>query len=53
MKARCETRRERQPSPHFVLRNKAEHLNHTRRGKSATYERFIKAFLKGDQDRLN
>ena len=46
------TRGER-PSPHFVLRNRTGHLNYSRRKKSAKYERFIKTFLKRDQDRLN
>ena len=46
------TRGER-PSPHFVLRNRTEHLNYSRRKKSAKYERFIKTFLKRDQDRLS
>ena len=40
-------------SPHFVLRNKTEHLNYARRKRSAKYERFIKTFLKRDQDRRN
>ena len=39
--------------PHFVLGNKAEHLNYTRRRRSAKYERFFKTFLKRDEDRLN
>ena len=51
MKTRCETRTGGQPCPHFVL--KTEHLNYTRRRRSAKYERFIKTFLKRDQDRLN
>ena len=46
MKTRRETRRGGQPSSHFVL-------NYARRRKSAKYERFIKTFLKRDQDRLN
>ena len=51
MKTRRETRTGGQPSPHFVLRT--EHSNHTRRRRSAKYKRFIKTFLKRDQDRLN
>ena len=53
MKTRRGTRREGRSSPHFVLRNRAEHLYYTRRRGSAKYERFIKTFLKRDQDRLN
>ena len=51
MKTRCETRTGGQPCPHFVL--KTEHLNYTRRRRSAKYERFIKTFLKRDQGRRN
>ena len=50
MKTRRETRRGGQPSPHFVLRNKAEQLNYTKLRKSAKYEKFIKTFLKRNQD---
>ena len=53
MKARRETRREEWPSPHFVLRNRTEHLQYTRRRRSTKYEGFFKTFLKRDQDRLN
>ena len=53
MKTSRETRRGGKTSPHFVLRNKTEHLNYTRRNRSAKYERFIKIFLKCDQDGLN
>ena len=42
----------RETGDHFVLRNKTEHLNYARRKRSAKYERFIKTFLKPDQDRL-
>ena len=45
-KTRRETREGGQSSPHFVLRNKTEHLNYTRRGRSAKYERFVKTFFK-------
>ena len=34
MKTRRGTRKEGQSSPHFVLRNKTEHLNYTRRRRS-------------------
>ena len=37
MKTRRETRKGGQPSPHFVLRNKIEHLNYTIRRRSAKY----------------
>ena len=53
MKTRRETRRGGRPSPYFVLRDRTEHLNYSRRKRSAKYERFIKIFLKRDQDRLN
>ena len=53
MKTRRETRRGGQPSPYFSLRKKTVHLNYTRRRRSVQYERFIKTFLKRDQDRLN
>ena len=53
MKTRRETRTGGKPTPHFVLRSKTEHLNYTRRRKSAKYERFIEIFLKREQDRLN
>ena len=53
MKNRHETRKGGRPSPHFVLRNRIEHLYYTRHRRSAKYERFIKTFLKRDQDRLN
>ena len=53
MKTSRETRRGGKTSPHFVLRNKTEHLNYTRRNRSAKYERFIKIFLICDQDGLN
>ena len=53
MKTRRETRRGEQPSPYFALRKKTEHLNYTRRRRSVKYERFIKTFLKRDQDRFN
>ena len=53
MKTRRETRKGGRPSPHFVLRNRTEHLYYTRHRRSAKYERFIKTFLKRDQDRLN
>ena len=52
MKTRRETRKEGLSSPHFVLRNKTQHLNYTKRRRSAKYERFIKIFLKRDQDGL-
>ena len=51
-KTRRETREGGQSSPHFVLRNKTEHLNYTRRGRSAKYERFVKTFFKTCQDGL-
>ena len=44
MKTRRETRKGGQSSPHFVLRNKTEQLNQTRRRSSAKYEKFIKTF---------
>ena len=44
MRTRREAMRGGQSFPHFVLRNKTGHLN---------CERFIKTFLKQDQDRLN
>ena len=53
MKTRRGTRREGRSSPHFVLRDRAEHIYYTRRRESAKYERFIKTFLKRDQDRLH
>ena len=53
MKTRRETRREGLPSSYFVLRNKTGHLNYTRCRRSAKYEKFMKTFLKQDQDRLN
>ena len=53
MKTRCETRKGGGPSPHFVLRNRTELLYYTRHRRSAKYERFIKIFLKRDQDRRN
>ena len=53
MKTRHETSRGGWPSPRFVLRKRAELLHYTRRRRSAKYERFIKTFLKWDQDRLN
>ena len=53
MKTRRETRKGGRPSPHFVLRNRTEHLHCTRCRRSAKHERFIKAFLKQDQDRLS
>ena len=53
MKTRRETRKGGQSSPHFVLRNKAAHLNYTKRRRSARFERFIKTFLKRDQGGLN
>ena len=53
MKTRRETRKGGRPSPHFVLRNRTEHLYYTKHRSSAKYERFIKTFLKRDQDRLN
>ena len=52
IKTRRETRKEELLSPHFVLRNKTQHLNYTKRRRSAKYERFIKIFLKRDQDGL-
>ena len=52
IKTRRETRKEGLSSPHFVLRNKTQHLNYTKRRRSAKYERFIKIFLKRDQDGL-
>ena len=45
--------KEGDPLPHFVLRNRTEHLHYTRHRRSAKYERFIKTFLKRDQNRLN
>ena len=53
MKTRRETRKGGRPSPHFVLRNRTEHLYYTRHRRSTKYERFIKTFLKRDQDRRN
>ena len=53
MKTRRETRKGGRPSPHFVLRNRTEHLYYTRHRRSTKYERFIKTFLKRDKDRLN
>ena len=53
MKARRETRKRRRTYPHFVLRNRTEHPYYTRYRRSTKYERFIKTFLKGDQDRIN
>ena len=54
MKTRREARRGGRPSPHFqLLRNRTEHLYYTRRRRSAKHERFIKIFLKRDQDLLN
>ena len=53
MKTRREIRRKGLPSPYFVLRNKTGHLNYTRPRRSAKYEKFMKTFLKQDQDRLN
>ena len=35
MKTRCETRKGGRPSPHFVLRNRTEHLHYTRRREGA------------------
>ena len=52
-KTRCENRKGGRPSPHFVLRNRTEHLYYTRHRSSTKYERFIKTFLKRDQDRRN
>ena len=53
MKTRRETRRGGRPSPHFVLRNRTEHLYYIRRRGSAKYENIMKTFLKRDQDSLN
>ena len=53
MKTRRETKRGWQTSPHFVLRNRTEHLYYTRHRRSTKYERFIKTFLKRDQDHRN
>ena len=53
MITRRKTRKGGRPSPHFVLRNRTEHLYYTRHRRSAMYERFIKTFLKLDQDRRN
>ena len=53
MKTRRETRKGGQSSPHFVLRNKTAHLNYSKRRRSARFKRFIKTFLKRDQDGLN
>ena len=53
MKTRRETRKGGRASPHFVLRNRTKHLYYSRHRRSAKYERFIKTFLKLDQDRLN
>ena len=49
MKTRCENRKGGRPSPHFVLRNRTEHLYYTRHRSSAKYERFMKTFLKRDK----
>ena len=51
MKTRRENRKGGQPSPHFVLRNRTEHLYYTWHVRSTKYEKFIKTFLKRDQDR--
>ena len=53
MKTRRETRKGGRPSPHFVLRNRTEHLYYTRHRRITKYERFIKTFLKRDQDHRN
>ena len=53
MKTRCQTRKGGRPSTYFVLRSKAEHLYYTRHRRSTKYERFIKIFLKRDQNRRN
>ena len=49
IKTKRETKRGRRSSPHFVLK----HLHYTRHRRSAKDEKFIKAFLKWNQDRLN
>ena len=53
MKNRYETRKGGRPSPHFVLRNRIDHLYYSRHRTSAKFERFMKTFLKRDQDSLN
>ena len=53
MKNRYETRKGGRPSPHFVLRNRIDHLYYSRHRTSAKYERFMRTFLKRDQDSLN
>ena len=53
MKTRHETKKGGRSSSHFVLRNRTEHLYYTRHRSRAKYKRFIKTFLKRDQDRCN
>ena len=53
MKTRRETKKGGRTSPHFVLRDRTGHLYYTRHRRSAMYERFIKIFLKLDQDCRN
>ena len=46
MKTRRETRKGGQSSPQFVLRNKTEHLNYTRRRRSAKYGKIYQSIFK-------
>ena len=50
MKTRRGTRKGGRSSPHFVLKIRTEHLHFTRPRRDAKYERFIKTFLKRDQN---